>query len=475
MAEEHKTVFISYRRSVGSDAARAVFLDLRHHGYDVFLDVDSINSGQFDTIILRQIEARAHFVLILTPGTVERCADQRDWLRREIEYAMETQRNIVLLMYRDFSFTGTEKYLTGKLTELPRYNGMTVPHDYFDAAMDKLRSRFLIKPAYGVVKPAPASDQTFVQRKIEEAVAQPAPSEAKLSAEDYFNMAMALNDNSEQEIAYYTDAIRLNPQYAAAYNSRGVARAAQGDLNGAITDYTEAIQLNPQYSAAYNNRGIARRTQGDLNGALADYDEAIRLNPQYAEAYNNRGNARRLQGDLKGAFADHTRSIELKNPELHLAYNNRGVARYDMSDLNGAIADYDEAIRLNPQYTEAYNNRGVARQAQGNLNGALADYDEAIQLNPQYAEAYNSRGSAHRAQGDLIGAIADYDEAIRLNPRYVDAYYNRGTARREQGDLSGAIADYQKYLELGGGRRDGDQDEVEQRIRDLQAQLGSQP
>src|SRR5450755_4324455 len=102
MPEAQNTVFISYRRSVASEAARNVFLDLRYHGYDVFLDVDSINSGQFDTIILRQIEARAHFVLILTPGTLERCAEPGDWLRREIEYAMEKQRNIVLLMYRDF-------------------------------------------------------------------------------------------------------------------------------------------------------------------------------------------------------------------------------------------------------------------------------------------------------------------------------------------------------------------------------------
>ncbi len=89
MPDEHKTVFISYRRNVASFIARAIFLELRANGYDVFMDVESIDSGAFDTIILRQIEARAHFVLILTPGTLERCAEPGDWLRREIEHAMD--------------------------------------------------------------------------------------------------------------------------------------------------------------------------------------------------------------------------------------------------------------------------------------------------------------------------------------------------------------------------------------------------
>ncbi len=53
--------------------------------------------GSSSSIILNQIEARAHFVVILTPGTVERCTEPGDWLRREIEYAMDKQRNIVPL------------------------------------------------------------------------------------------------------------------------------------------------------------------------------------------------------------------------------------------------------------------------------------------------------------------------------------------------------------------------------------------
>src|SRR5678816_2895082 len=94
-SDSGNTVFISYRRAVSSFIARAVFLDLRAHEYDVFMDVESIDAGHFETILMNQIAARAHFVLILTPGTLDRVNEPGDILRREIEQAMDLRRNII--------------------------------------------------------------------------------------------------------------------------------------------------------------------------------------------------------------------------------------------------------------------------------------------------------------------------------------------------------------------------------------------
>jgi len=91
-------------------------------------------------------------------------------------------------------------------------------------------------------------------------------------------------ENVEQAVIAYDQAITLNPEYAKAYNNRGIARKAQGDLAGAIADYNQAIALNPEYAKAYNNRGIARKAQGNLAGAIADYNQANALNPEYAKA-----------------------------------------------------------------------------------------------------------------------------------------------------------------------------------------------
>ena len=45
----------------------------------------------------------------------------------------------------------------------------------------------------------------------------------------------------------------------------------------AISDYTEAIRLNPNDALAYNNRGAAYRRRGNLAKAKADFLMANRL------------------------------------------------------------------------------------------------------------------------------------------------------------------------------------------------------
>ena len=77
-------------------------------------------------------------------------------------------------------------------------------------------------PTQGIITPAPPQDAPVIQQKIEEAAHQPTPTKQELCAEDYLNRALALNDNSDEEIAYYTEDIRLNPQYATAYTIGGL-------------------------------------------------------------------------------------------------------------------------------------------------------------------------------------------------------------------------------------------------------------
>jgi hypothetical protein len=170
MPDTDKTVFISYRRNVASFIARAVFMDLRANGYDAFMDVESINAGEFDHIILNQIAARAHFLVILTPGSIERCTEPGDWLRREIEEAMRLQRNIVPLLCNGFTFnTKTKSYLTGDLERLSKFNSLPIYVEYFDEGMARLRNRFLKQQAQGTIVPTPVAELAIVEEKIQQA------------------------------------------------------------------------------------------------------------------------------------------------------------------------------------------------------------------------------------------------------------------------------------------------------------------
>ena len=40
-------------------------------------------------------------------------------------------------------------------------------------------------------------------------------------------------------------------------------------IQGAIEDYNKAIEINPQYAEAFNNRGIAKYALGDIAGSYS--------------------------------------------------------------------------------------------------------------------------------------------------------------------------------------------------------------
>jgi tetratricopeptide (TPR) repeat protein len=413
MERIEKTVFLSYRRT-NFPWALAIYQDLTKYKYDVFFDYISIASGDFEQVILGNIVARAHFLVLLTPSALERCNDPADWLRREIETALASKRNIVPLMVEgcDFGTPTIANQLTGKLAALKKYNGLSIPPEYFREAMKRLRGKFLKVPLTSAPHPASLPAQQAATEQKAAAKAAPKVQEEELTAQQWFERAFAATDVDEK-LRFYGEAIRLKPDYVEAFYNRGNRRRAKGDQEGALQDYSEAIRLKPNLAQAFNNRGNVRYSKGDVEGALQDYSEAIRLKPDYAMAFNNRGHARRVKGDVEGALQDLNEAIRLK-PTLAEAFNNRGNARLAKGDVEGALHDYDEAIRLKPDHADSFSNRGVARRDNGDVEGALQDYNEAIRLKPDDADFFNNRGEVRHDKGDAEGAQQDHNEAVRL-------------------------------------------------------------
>lgn len=78
-------VFVSYRRSNGSQLASLLKVHLQLRGFSVFIDVERLEAGKFDNNLLQSIKQAKHFLLVLTPQALERCvqdADGKDWVHR---------------------------------------------------------------------------------------------------------------------------------------------------------------------------------------------------------------------------------------------------------------------------------------------------------------------------------------------------------------------------------------------------------
>ena len=88
-------IFISYRRVGGADFARQMQLALKNKGYSVFLDFDELKDGVFDRRIEAAIKSSKVFLFILSTHALNRCKNEEDWVRKEIECALVSQCHIV--------------------------------------------------------------------------------------------------------------------------------------------------------------------------------------------------------------------------------------------------------------------------------------------------------------------------------------------------------------------------------------------
>ena len=125
----------------------------------------------------------------------------------------------------------------------------------------------------------------------------------------------------------------------------GVARLRQGDYRAAYEADTRALRIYPEFTAAYQDRGVALFSMGDYRGAITDENRALALDQRNVLAYNLRGLARLRLGDAAGAVADETRALRIF-PTLAPAYVSRGLAQAALHDRRAALDDFTRAATL---------------------------------------------------------------------------------------------------------------------------------
>ena len=114
---EHKyDIFISYRRVGGAQYARILQLMLIQRGYKVFLDYDELTDGVFSDKIRAAIKEAPVFMLVLSGGSMTRCANEGDWVREEITLAVKQGKHIIPVN-PDNSFDGFPDGMPEELKE----------------------------------------------------------------------------------------------------------------------------------------------------------------------------------------------------------------------------------------------------------------------------------------------------------------------------------------------------------------------
>ncbi len=140
----------------------------------LFLDVDELDAGRFDDRLLRVIESAPAFILILTAGCLDRCADDGDWLKREILHALLSKKNIIPILMDDFVFPDREFFarLPAGFADLPNYQAVVYDHQYMESVARKVLRYMTSRPRSDA---APVPPPSGIPDPADPAVAQKSP------------------------------------------------------------------------------------------------------------------------------------------------------------------------------------------------------------------------------------------------------------------------------------------------------------
>jgi TolB-like protein/Tfp pilus assembly protein PilF len=254
-------------------------------------------------------------------------------------------------------------------------------------------------------------------------------------------------------IAAYTEAIRLDPDYAAAIAGRSFVEslyAGQGAVgptirehfDNALADARRAIALAPELASAHSALGFYLWNGAfDLRGASAEFERARALAPGNAAILQIYGLYAISTGNFPSGIADLRRAAEL-DPLNVASYYLLGRGLYWSHRYAEALPALDEASALDPEFLATSEYRGLSYIGLGEFDKARA----ACELRPEYwgaqwclAIAYEKLGRHADAQASLTKLQGMQGDA---------ASYQYATIYAQRGDVAQALEWLEKALRV---------------------------
>lgn len=153
----------------------------------------------------------------------------------------------------------------------------------------------------------------------------------------------------------FRHAIEVTANNFVAHNNLGNALALRGQTNEAVAHYIEALRIEPNYPDPHGNLGLILASQGQIREAVAHYREALRIDPASAGTLNNL--AWLLASHQDPQFRDGAEAVSLAERACQLTGNRKAIM------VGTLAAAYAEAGRFTDAIITAEKARDIALAA----------------------------------------------------------------------------------------------------------------
>ena len=263
----------------------------------------------------------------------------------------------------------------------------------------------------------------------------------------------------------FAGVIRLQRVYLAAttYYLQGNDSILHDQYDLALKKFDESIKLDSNYAVAYQGRGIAHANKDENELAIDNFNEAIKSSQYNAKSYLSRGNVYAKIGDYKQAIADFEKADQvliLRDnvvlPRIHMCLGN---AYAKNKNYDEAIKIFNHAIRILPDTQDRsgwqpskdtsyigsalYNSRGNIYAKIGEDNKAIDDFNRAIEWERHNYLPYWNLSRIHKRINNHDESISCYEKLIAtMSKSNFVPYLFRGYSKAKISKYEEAIDDF---------------------------------
>ena len=271
-------------------------------------------------------------------------------------------------------------------------------------------------------KAAAGGNFAEAQRAFNKAAAQMPSGDTAFAAEQYREMADAMQALSKNSPANKTQALNE----ASGYIKKSIA-ANNGDA--------KAHYVYAQIADAQNNAA----------SAVQELEAARRFDPQNAQYNYELGRKYFEQKKYPQARACFEQAVK-SNPRFEAAFFNLGMTHKIMNANDAALTAFSRAATLKPDYVRAWVEIARMQDKKRNYAEAITNYQKALALEPSNTSALKEMAQAYAKRKDSKQAERYFKEALALGDTDPVTYYNLASVQLESGKTGEVLQNAQKAL-----------------------------
>ena len=250
-----------------------------------------------------------------------------------------------------------------------------------------------------------------------------------------------------EAVAAYEEAVRLDPDLAAAHSGLGWVLFRTGRSPEAEAALREAIRLDPGLVGAHRALGFVLIRLRRFPEAEAACREALRLGPDSPNAHLGLGWVLYWTGRYPEAESAFREAVRL-DPKLAGAHEGLGQILLQADRDQEAEAALREAIRLDPSLAGPHQAMGWVLGRARRFPEAEASSREAVRLDPHLPSAHDILGRILIRLHRYSEGEAAFRESIRLEPNFPASYEQLGVTLTETGRFQEAEAAFREAIRL---------------------------